>query len=76
MLFGREVVVDGLLGDLGLARNVNHGNVLVAALGEQAGGGVGDVLPGPRLLELAQSGAGHVRKFTEAGRSASRSPPQ
>ena len=58
LLLDRKVVVDGLLGDLGLACHVGDGDVLVAALGEQAASSVGDELAGARLLELAQCGAG------------------
>jgi hypothetical protein len=68
LFLGREVVVDGLLGDLSLARHVSHGDVLIAALSEQAGGGIGDVKPGACPLALAQSGAGHTSKFSEAAR--------
>jgi len=57
-----------LLGDLGGARNVGDGDLLVAALGEQAGGSVSDVPPGPLLLALAQSGADHTGKFSESAR--------
>jgi hypothetical protein len=60
LLLGRKVVVHRLLGDLGLARHVTDGDMFVAALGEQAGRGVGDEPAGARLLELAQSGAGHL----------------
>jgi hypothetical protein len=68
LLFDREVVVDRLLGDLGLTRHVSDGDVLIAAIGEQAGGGIGDVPPGARLLELAQSHAGHTSEFSEGAR--------
>ena len=65
LLLSRKVVVDGLLGDLGLACHVSDGNVLIAALGEQAGRGVGDEPAGPRLLEIAQSGGSHPSSVTE-----------
>jgi hypothetical protein len=60
LLLGRKVVVDGLLGDLGLARHVSHGDILIAALSEQASGGIGDELTGACPLALAQPGASHV----------------
>src|SRR5580704_11221007 len=69
VFLGRKVVVDGLLGDLGSARHVGDGDLLIAALGEQAGGSVSDVPPGPLLLALAQSGAAHASKFSEGARS-------
>ena len=59
LLLGREGVVDGLLRDLCRARHVGDGDVLVAALGEQAGSGSRDVPSGPLLLDLAQSAVGH-----------------
>ena len=63
LFLGREVVVDRLLGDLGLARHVADRDMFVAALGEQAGRGVGDEPAGARLLELAQSGSGHLNSL-------------
>jgi hypothetical protein len=59
LLLGPKVVVDRRLGDLGLARHVTDGDVFIAALGEQAGCGLGDESAGARLFALAQSGAGH-----------------
>jgi hypothetical protein len=64
LLLGPEVVVDRLLGDLGLAGHVTDGDMLIAALGEQARCGIGDEPAGARLLELAQSGAGHLRQHS------------
>ena len=59
LFLGREVVVDGLLGDFGLARDVYHGNVLVAALREQPSRRVSDESAGACLLTFAESGAVH-----------------
>ena len=73
LFLGRKVVVDGLLGDLGLARHVSDGNVLIATLGEQAGRGVGDEPPGTRLLALPQSRTGHTESL--AGTRSLDSPP-
>ena len=61
-LLRRKVVVDRLLGDLGLACDVAHGDVLVAALGEQPGRGIRDQPARARLLALAQSRRGHPNK--------------
>ncbi|BCL25570.1 hypothetical protein GCM10017557_04290 [Streptomyces aurantiacus] len=52
LLLVAKVVVHGLLGDLGLAGHVADGDLLVPPLGEQPGGGVGDVPPCTRLLAL------------------------
>src|ERR1700730_15669529 len=65
VFLGRKVVVDGLLSDLGRARHVGDGDLLITALSEQAGGSVSDMSPGPLLLALAQSGADHASKFSE-----------
>jgi hypothetical protein len=54
--------VDGLLGNLGRARHVGDSDVLMAAFGEQAGGGVRYESPRTRLLALAQSAALHPVK--------------
>src|SRR5215469_15282122 len=59
LVLGREVVVDGLLGDLGRARHVGDRDLLVPALGEQPRGRVGDGLARAGLLALAQAGSGH-----------------
>ena len=60
LVLGLEVVVDGLLGDLGLARHIADRDLLVPALGEQPRGRVGDDLAGAGLLAFAQAGVGHV----------------
>src|SRR6202034_3103564 len=60
VLLGRKVVVDGLLGDFGLAGHVTDGDVPIAALGNQTRGGFGDLLTRPGLFELTQSATGHL----------------
>src|SRR6202000_2904291 len=45
VFLGGKVVVDRLLGDRARASDVQHGDPLVAPLGEQPGGGGGDELP-------------------------------
>src|ERR1700722_6531023 len=65
LLLGWEVVVDRLLGDLGLARHIADRDTFVAALGEQAGRGVGDEPARARLLKVAQSGGGHPRSLAD-----------
>lgn len=52
-----RIAAAGVLGDLGLARHITYGNVLIPALSEQASGSVSDESPGARLLALAQAGA-------------------
>ena len=59
LFLGLEVVVDGLFGDLGLARHVADRDLLVPALGEQPRGRVGDGLARAGLLALAQAEVGH-----------------
>jgi hypothetical protein len=61
LFLGLEVVVDGLLGDLGLARHVADRDLLVPALGEQSRGRVGDDLAGAGLLAFAQARAARRR---------------
>jgi hypothetical protein len=58
LFLGLEVVVDGLFGDLGLARHVADRDLLVPALGEQPRGRVGDDLARAGLLALAQAEVG------------------
>jgi hypothetical protein len=59
LFLGLEVVVDGLFGDLGLARHVADRDLFVSALGEQPCGRVGDDLARAGLLAFAQAGFGH-----------------
>ena len=59
LFLGLEVVVDGLFGDLGLARHVADRDLLIPALGEQPRGRVGDGLARAGLLALAQAGGSH-----------------
>ena len=70
---GRKVAVDGLFGDLGLAHHVNYSNVLIASLGEQASGSVGDEPPGAPFLR-PQSRTGHTSMFSKGTRSLGRTP--
>ena len=63
---GVDIVEGDLDGDLRLARHVTDGNPLIAALGEQAGGGVGDDLPGAGLLALAQSEGDHAGESSKS----------
>jgi hypothetical protein len=51
VFLGREVVEDGLLGDVGLARDLGDGDRVEAPLEKKATGGLGDQLA--RLLFLA-----------------------
>ena len=60
LFLGLEVVVDGLLGDLGRARHIGDRDLLVTALGEQPRGCVGDGAASAGLLALAQAGGRHV----------------
>ncbi len=60
LFLGLEVVVDGLLGDLGLARHIADRDLLIPALGEQPRGRVGDDLARAGLLAFAQAEVGHV----------------
>ena len=53
LFLGLEVVVDGVFGDLGLARHVADRDLLIPALGEQPRGRVGDDLAGADLLAFA-----------------------
>src|SRR6266536_454382 len=69
VLLGREVVVDGLFGDLGRARDLDDGDGAEAALEEEPHGRVGDQLARAPLLELAKPchGIGHSTKYTVTG---------
>jgi hypothetical protein len=58
-LLSRKIVIDRLLGDLGIPRHVANRDVLVSVLGEQPGRGIRDQSPRARLLPLPQTGAGH-----------------
>lgn len=60
VLLRRKVVVDRLLGNLGLARHITNSDVFITVLGEQAGCAVGDESAGACLLEVTQSGGGHL----------------
>ena len=57
----REVVEDGLLGDVGCARDLGDGDGFEAPFDEQASRGIGDQLPRSLLLALAQPWLGDVR---------------
>src|SRR5947209_6777949 len=63
VLFGREVVVDRLLGDVRRGCNLGDRHVVEAAFGEQLHGPVGDLLPRAELLRLAQAHAPSVTQF-------------
>ena len=58
VLLGREVVEDRVGRDPGGPGHLDHRDLLEAALGEQAHGGVGQELPGLLLLEFAKSHGG------------------
>ena len=60
LVLGLEVVVDGLFGDLGLARHLADRDLLIPALGEQPRGRVGDDLARAGLLAFTQAEVGHV----------------
>src|SRR6267143_2696453 len=66
LLLRRKIVIERLLGDLRLARHVTDGNPLIAALGEETSGGVGDELAGARLFALAQSDRDHPSEFSKS----------
>src|SRR6202023_2376863 len=72
LLLGREVVVDGLLGHLGLARHVSDGDMLITVLREKPGRGIRDMPASPLLLELAQPDAGHASYFSGGTRKLGR----
>src|SRR5690349_6265172 len=57
ILFGREVIVDRLLGDVRGGGDLGDGDVLEAPLRKQLHGPVGDLLPRVQLLRLAQAHA-------------------
>lgn len=66
-LFGREVVVDGLLGHLGGSGHVDDGDLLIASLGEESGRGLGDELAGLLFLVLPQPAFVHTGDSLESG---------
>src|SRR5207244_10006757 len=59
LFLGLEVVVDGLFGDLGLARHVADRDLLIAPFGEQPCGGVRDGGSCAGLLALAHAEIRH-----------------
>jgi hypothetical protein len=66
VLLTREVVEDGLLGDVGGARDLGHGHALEPALGEEPPCGLGDLLERALLLARAEAELGHVRELTSS----------
>jgi hypothetical protein len=59
LFLGLEVVVDGLIGGLGLARHIADRDPLIPALGEQPRGRIGDDLRVRAFLRSRKPGVGH-----------------